>query len=103
MQSCKISRRNCLDLYMAEAEGTRMVEDNLKELSDEKVRWWRNHENTLPHWSQAVKKVLLVQPSSAASERVFSLFNAAFNHQQERALQDYVECAVMLQYNGRKK
>ena len=79
------------------------MEDDFKKLSDEKVSWWRNHANTLPRWSQAVKKVLLVQPSSAASERVFSLLNAAFNHQQEGALQDYVECAVMLQYNSRKK
>ena len=36
-------------------------------------------------------------------KRVFSLLNAAFNHEQEGALQDYVECAVMLQHNSRKK
>ena len=29
------------------------------------------------------KKVLLVQPSSAASERVFSLLKASFNEQQQ--------------------
>ena len=35
--------------------------------------WWKSHADLLPNWSQAFKQVLLVQPSSAASERVFSI------------------------------
>ena len=35
------------------------------------LEWWKLHEAELPHWSSAVKKGLLLQPSSAASERVF--------------------------------
>ena len=36
--------------------------------------WWKRHSETLPHWSAAAATVLLIQPSSAAAERVFSLY-----------------------------
>ena len=52
-------------------------------------------------WSSAAKQIFLVQPSSAASERVFSLLKASFKDQQESSLQDYVETSLMLQYNKR--
>ena len=39
----------------------------------DKLKWWKKHEHGLPHWSQACRNVLLVQPSSAAAERVFCL------------------------------
>ena len=48
--------------------------------------WWKVHEERLPNWSSAVKKVLLVQTSSAVAERVFSLLSASFHEQQESAL-----------------
>ena len=52
-------------------------------------------------WSSVVKRVLLAQPSSAASERVFSILSASFNDQQESALSEYLQASVMLQYNKR--
>ena len=61
--------------------------------------WWRQNATHLPKWSSALQKVLLVQPSSAASERVFSLLNSSFNNKQEHSLQGYVEASIMLQYN----
>ena len=63
--------------------------------------WWKRNASDLPCWAAAAQKVLLVQPSSAASERVFSLLNASFNQQQDRCLQDYLEASIMLQYNDR--
>lgn len=65
------------------------------------MEWWSQNEQELPQWSSAVKKILLVQPSSGASERVFSLLNNSFSDQQQNSLQDYVEASVMLQYNKR--
>jgi len=47
------------------------------------------------------QKILLVQPSSAAVERVFSLLNSGFGDQWEQSLQDYIEASVMLRYNKR--
>ena len=52
---------------------------------EKKVEWWKLHAQRLPYWSSAVKKVLMVQPSSAASERVFSILSASFNDQQDSA------------------
>ena len=43
--------------------------------------------------------MLLVQPSSAAAERVFSLLQNSFSKGQTSALQDYIQISVMLQYN----
>ena len=63
--------------------------------------WWRNHSGDLPHWSAAARNVDLAQPSSAAAERAFSILKASFGPQQEKSLQDYVESAIMLQYNMR--
>lgn len=61
------------------------------------------HKDTLPHWSSLVKKLLLIQPSSASAERVFSLLTNAFGSQQESPLQDYLEASVMLRYNNAKR
>ena len=63
--------------------------------------WWKRNSSTLPHWSACAKKILLIQPSSAAAERVFSLLKASFGDQQESCLQDYVQTSLMLQYNKR--
>ena len=58
-------------------------------------------EERLPRWATAVKQVLLIQPSSAAAERVFSILKASFNEQQDCALVDYIQASVMAQYNKR--
>ena len=63
------------------------------------VEWWSLHKQDLPQWSSVAKKVILLQPSSAAAERVFSLLNSSFSEQQQNSLEDYVEASVMLQYN----
>ena len=39
------------------------------------IAWWKDHEHRLPHWSQACRYLTLIQPSSAAAERVFSLLH----------------------------
>ena len=65
------------------------------------LRWWHQNEHDLPCWAASACKVLLVQPSSAASEQVFSLLKSSFNSQQQNSLQDYIEVSLMLQYNSR--
>ena len=63
------------------------------------LQWWRMNSTALPYWSAALRKILLVQPSSAAAERVFSLLNSSFNDRQYESLQDYIELSLMYQYN----
>ena len=45
--------------------------------------------------------VLLMQPSSAAAERVFSLLENSLSEKQARTLEDYIETSIMLQYNSK--
>lgn len=81
-----------LPAYLAAADG-------IVDLSEEqKVAWWAARHDTLPHWASLVKKLLLVQPSSAASERAFSLLST-LSSQQDNALEDYIEASVMIRYN----
>ena len=64
-------------------------------------RWWRNNAAEIPSWASAVKKITLVQTSSAAAERVFSLLVTMFGDKQQDALEDYIEAALMLRVNNR--
>ena len=68
--------------------------------SIDSLEWWKNNGTKLPYWSQAAQWIFLVQPSSAAAERVFSILNR-FSDAQTNSLEDYVESTVMLQYNKR--
>ena len=42
------------------------------------LKWWKMNSQQLPTWAASAMKVLLVQPSSAASERVFFAFEGIF-------------------------
>ena len=83
-----------LPSYLAKADGTGAATDP--------IAWWKSHALDLPHWSKSAADILLVQPSSAAAERVFSLLNSSFGPQQDTSLNDYIESSLMLQYNNRK-
>ena len=63
------------------------------------IQWWKGHGSSLPKWANTCRSVLLMQPSSAAAERVFSLLSNTFSEQQQSSLEDYVELSIMLQYN----
>ena len=67
----------------------------------EVLKWWHRNETKLPNWVNACEQVLLVQPSSAAVERVFSLLQNSFQKQQESAMEDYIKSSLMLQCNKR--
>ena len=64
------------------------------------LQFWKLNSPQLPHWSSATKKILLVQPSSAAAERVFCILTTSFGHLQSQSLNDYIELSLMLQYNN---
>ena len=48
------------------------------------------------------RKLLLVQPSSTAAERVFSVLST-LSAQQEGALKDYIEASKMIRYNNNQR
>ena len=82
-----------LPVYLAKANGVSADID--------KLQWWQIHMKEFPKWASACSKVLLVQPSSAAAERVFSLLVNSFNDRQTCSLEDYIESSIMLQYNNK--
>lgn len=86
-------RLGCLFRYLERADG---IADGI-----DPIRWWKENEAELPFWSAAAKLILLMQPLSASYERVFSILTTAFDHLQDLALQDYIECSLMLQFNKR--
>ena len=86
-----------LPRYLAVADGAGL------QTEEEKLQWWSRNEANLPNCSSAVKKVLLVQPSSASAERVFSIMNNFFTNQQDAALEQTVEASVMLCYNQNQR
>ena len=59
----------------------------------------RRHVFTI--FGDIVLKLTLLQPSSAASERVFSILVRLYGKQQVNLLEDYKEIGVMLNYNNR--
>jgi hypothetical protein len=82
-----------LPAYLTQAAGTLS--------SCDPIDWWRRHAEELLHWYKATRHVLHLCTSSAASERVFSLFNAVFGDQQYHALEDYIQSTMFAMYNDR--
>ena len=52
-------------------------------------------------WRRARIVVAKISPDSASCERVFALLKNLFNEQQMSSLADYVQAALMLNYNKR--
>ena len=63
--------------------------------------WWKQYSTLLSGWASAAKKVLLIQPLSAAAKRVFSLLKSTFSELRDNSLQDYmyIEASLILRYN----
>ena len=67
----------------------------------DQVRWWRLKKKDLPAWARLLRIVLLLAPSSAAAERVFSIMRRSLGPQQDLAMGDIIRTSLMLQYNYR--
>jgi hypothetical protein len=72
-------------------------------LNVDPLLWWPRVSTQLPFWSTACKKMILYQPSSGASERVFSMLRNGIGQQQTSSLEDYQTLSTMLAYNNRNK
>ena len=94
------SRRDASKLpsdYIAKANST---PDIFYDLTDT-LPWWKATAQDLPCRATAVQKMVLVQPSSAAEKRVFSLLVTMFGDHQHEGLEDYLEAAFMLRIKSR--
>ena len=66
------------------------------------LTFWRTHGTKMPAWRKAARIVFAIPPTSAASERVFSLLEAMFGKDHDAALSDLIQAALMLRYNERR-
>ena len=65
--------------------------------------FWRANETTVPCFAYVLRAVLANSPNSVPPERVFSILNNTFAEDQASARADYIELALMLQFNKRSR
>jgi hypothetical protein len=100
---------NAADALKAELEAYRvasrtapmMDHSEVHAFTEAVLEFWRKNGTKVPAWRKAAKIVFAIPPTSAASERVFSLLAIMFGKDQDGALSDFIQGALMLRYNGR--
>ena len=72
---------------------------DIKAFTDGVLLWWKHNNPKFPTWAIAARIVFAITPSSAASERVFSLVKCMFGKDQLSSLGDQLQGSAMLRYN----
>ena len=78
------------------------VEVGKKYTPDEVLVWWRTNGSETGAWAAAARLFVLLQPSSASVERVFSMLRATVSEQQERMLEDQQELRVRIRFTKKQ-
>lgn len=63
------------------------------------LAFWDLYKKKLPVWHALVMDIVLVQPSPAFMERVFSILRACFDKRQEQVYSDRICASALLKYN----
>ena len=67
------------------------------------LSFWEAHQPLgMPTWGLLVSHLVSLAPSSAAVERVFSIFRNKFDKHMYASKEDYIETSLMLHYNKRE-
>ena len=89
-------------LYRAAARSAGAFDkSSVADYTEAMLTWWRTNGRSFPAWALAARIVFASSPNSASCERVFALLRNVFGEQQMRSLADYVQAALMLNYNQR--
>ena len=59
---------------------------DVKKFTEAVLEFWREHGSKMKAWRKAARIVLAIPPTSAASERVFSLLEDMFGHGMDASL-----------------
>ena len=70
--------------------------DRIKPHMKDLLTYYYGMRNDFPTWYEFVSLLVLLQPSSAAAERVFSQLSGIFSKQQGRLLQSGIWVAIAL-------
>ncbi|CAB1106310.1 unnamed protein product [Ectocarpus sp. CCAP 1310/34] len=63
------------------------------------MTFWSDNKKNLPTWHELVLDVVLLQPSSAFMERVFSILRCCFSERQESVYSDRICASALLKYS----
>ena len=89
-------------LYRAAAHSAGAFDkSSVADYTDAMLTWWRTNGGSFPAWALAARIVFASSPNSASCERVFALLRNLFGELQMKSLADYVQAALMLNYNQR--
>ena len=72
------------------------------EYTEAVLAFYRAYNPRFPTWAKAARIIFAMAPSSAASERVFSLVKNMFGKDQLTAMADFIQGSLMLRYNQRR-
>ena len=92
----------------AESHRDNLLQDNTREVNqnicpDDLWKFWTTHYMQLPAWYCVAEEVAIVFTSSAAVERVFSLYDAFFGDNDRGCLADRREASMKLHHNKVKR
>ena len=93
-----------LPLYLAAAAAARAFDKtSVNDYTEAILGWWRAADcSAFPAWALAARIVFAISPNSASCERVFALLRNLFGEAQMSSLADYIQAALMLNYNKRE-
>lgn len=65
------------------------------------ISWWKGNNRRIPTWTRWILQLaVLIVPSSAGAERVFSIIRWMFGDDQDAGLEDLKEGSLLLRYNN---
>ena len=91
-----------LTAYLVAANTFTCNREDINDFTKKVLAFWAKHRTKFPTWAKAARIAFALSPNSASSERVFSLLKLFFGEQQDAALSDMIEAALMLAYNKRR-
>ena len=91
-----------LPRYKAKAKDLKFMEDDVNKQADECFRFWTSNAKELPKSFACYQMVVLFCPTSAAAERLISVFSNIVTDKKSCFLEDSLEAAVILPFNNRK-
>jgi hypothetical protein len=71
-----------------------------REFTRQVLDWWRAHRNDLEAWSEAARIIFAMKPTSASTERVFSMLKCAFPSNRNGAAMDMIQASLMVKFNS---
>ena len=99
-QTTLVARRSVVSPSNGSPKSDQLFDkSSVADYTEAMLTWWRTNGGSFPVWALAARIVFASSPNSASCERVFALLRNLFGELQMSSLADYVQAALMLNYN----